>query len=142
MEINRDTIQDLNRELVNVVRVWAQSKGLTVAKNSGSFDATEGEFTARITLRANTVAGKDREQAVFEHWAPYFGLEPRHYKARFTSRGTEYQIVGFKPRTRLPVIAKRTTDGKGFLFERAVLDQFRPASPSHILKSLGSPEGK
>lgn len=123
MEITRANVNELSKELGTVLRAWAQDKGITLDKWSGSFDPTIGQWRATLTFRAETVKGKPREQAEFEQLAPIYDMEPQHYKHPFTANGVTYTLIGFT-RKRLPVLGERA-DGKRFMFDRRILDQVR-----------------
>ena len=46
----------------------------------------------------------------------FTAFKPEDYMATFKIKNTEYQLVGFKPRTKFSVLGKRVSDGAAYAF--------------------------
>lgn len=46
----------------------------------------------------------------------FTAFKPEDYLAHFTINGNEYELTGFRPRTKYSVLAKRVKDGKEYGF--------------------------
>lgn len=56
----------------------------------------------------------------FKRWAETYGLKPEWFGQTFTSRGTDYRIVGINTRApKFPVQVERVHDGRSFKFTAA-----------------------
>ena len=91
--------------------------GVTFSRGSGSYDSAT--YSMKVTATVDNVDGSTRtpEMMDFERHASMYGLEAENLGATFTQGGTEYEIVGMKPRSsKYPILAKSFTNGKTYKF--------------------------
>lgn len=100
----------LAAEATAALEAVAARHGTTLTYKGGTYD------TSFAALRFEFAVGEGgREAADFKRWALMLGLKETDLGRTFTARGATYTVVGYVPRGRYRILAKRG-DGRTFRF--------------------------
>lgn len=122
-EFDRTIAGTLGKQARTLLEPLAQQHGLTIKQRGGRYDPTTLKLTFEL-LVTETPDGKSGEQAQFEKYCFIAGLTPDQFGTEFSYAGETYRIVGIAPkRSKRPVIAARTKDGKRFVFPGDVVQR-------------------
>lgn len=116
--ITADFVRAFAQDLLAAADALAEKHGLTVKGKSNRYDPLGGYFTSSLEFTAKTTDGvvHGRDAAAYKECAALFGLGSVPLGARVVLNREEFTVVGLKPRSRMPVIVARVSDGKRFKF--------------------------
>jgi len=109
----------LRRDLLKACLDVAETHGLTV--EGGELNDIDLRHSFGINFRVGIPmengAIYSLEKAMFDVFAPQFGMKPSDYGQIFTTRGETFRITSINPnRPKYPISVERVADGRGFKF--------------------------
>lgn len=114
MELNRNTLQDLQTEMLAALADVAQRHGVKFGTAGGSIDPVRSILKISVTA-ADVKAAKETAKAQFKRYAVVYDAEPAWFDKTFTMRGSSYTISGIAPGRSKNCIQIRRADGKTFV---------------------------
>ena len=111
----------ITRSLLRTFKADAEAALLDVAKKhnvqisfgNGSFTSENATLKLEIATIGTDGEAKTKEAIDFERYASRYGLSPEDLGTIFVYNGTEYKLIGAKPRsTKYPLLAKNVKSGK------------------------------
>lgn len=120
---DKATAKRLLDEVIAALQPLAAHHGLEIRPKGGQF--RDVALTMRLEFGVQQTAdGTSKDQVEFEQHCSFYGLQPEHFGATFTTGTTTFRLVGFAPRRRSkPYIAERVEDGKRYVFGHAIIKQ-------------------
>lgn len=113
--MTRQTANQLNEELRNLVKKFAAEKGMTVDFGRGTYGPNN--FNLKVELLEKTADGTTAQQLEFEKYAASYGLKPSDFGKTFTSGRTSYTITGVNLRSsKYPILTTQKNNGKTVAF--------------------------
>ena len=111
---NIDTIQkDINEALTAVLAKHG------ISHSCGNIRFNAESYSTKLTISVGDVM--DAKRAEFARHCRKFGLVPEDFNRTFTHAGTEFTVVGIKPKSRKYPILASNNDGDVFKFPTGVL---------------------
>lgn len=122
-EMSRANVKQIHQDADDLMRKFAEERGLTMSPHGASYDPTSGTVKVSFTMKLTvTVDGKAQEQADFERHCGLYDLKATDYKRKFMFRGQQYEIIGFNlNKPKYSVRGKRVHDGKVFGLPQTIL---------------------
>jgi hypothetical protein len=127
---DRPTLARLRTELEAALAPVAEKLGITLTVGSGTYrDETATLKLELAVVRADGTA-VSVEAENFKRYCHFDGLKPEDLNRPFKVGGTEYKIVGYRPKApKKPYVIARTRDDKRFI-----------ATPDMVKRGLGVKE--
>ncbi len=111
-----NTYMDLNafhKDVEDALAGVAKKYGVSIS--GGNITYGSNELTMKI-IATRTDKDVQKEEFLDNIRYAFKAFTPDDYLKIFTIKGTEYQLCGFRPRTKYSVTGKRVKDGKEFGF--------------------------
>ena len=119
----RDDVKRMNVELHEALKAFEEKNNVKVSWGNVTF--SEEEFHMTVKVESNDLYTEEAVEKKFRETAFLYGLKPKDYKRKFTSKGELYELIGFQPnRDKYPLLARRVKDGKEILFTRDIVRLF------------------
>ena len=97
----------------------AEKYGVVI--HAGNISYGDNDLTLKLEAKRTDV---DVEKIEFMDniWYAFKAFKAEDYLAHFMIKGTEYELIGFRPRTKYSVLGRRIKDGKvyGFTYDAVV----------------------
>lgn len=107
----------LRNELNTALAAVAKKHGLNIVIGRMAYQATNVKIPLEVSLIAEDGNAMTKEAQAFQMFAESsFHMKKADLWKNFTVKGTEYQLIGAKLRTKYPMQAKRISDGAVFGF--------------------------
>lgn len=116
-QIGRDEVKSLMSEIHTVLDEFGSKHGLKMRTGGAKYTNDNFRFTVEAALITEAGDIMSSEAKDFKDMARSYGLDPEMLNKTFTYAETEYKVIGLRPRaTKKPVICKKTSDGKQYVF--------------------------
>ena len=117
-ELNRPSVELLRNKIEELLKPIEEEFNIKVSLNGGRFSNTM--YNPKIELSIINDEGgiaETKERTDYKRNCVFFDLKEEYLDQSFTVAGTEYLVVGLKPRSRkYPIIAKDTRSNKSYKF--------------------------
>lgn len=125
-KFDRKNANALHDALAAAITETAAEFGVSVRKAGGSIGETKTTLKFEFAV-TDPVAAADAEVREFRLLAPAFDLSISHYKARFVTRGSTFELIGFAPRrSKFPFKCRDITTGKVMLYPDYIRELLKP----------------
>jgi hypothetical protein len=114
--VDRDVCRLVRAALEKALPEIGKQLGMHLSiQGGGSFCPDNVTYKVQAAVIGASGQALTKEASAFKLYAKSYGLDPSDLNKTIKYAGTEYEIVGCKPRSyRFPIMAKRTKDGRGF----------------------------
>lgn len=117
-QFGRNEARILTAALNAAMKTIGDTYGVDLSVNGGRVGTLKGQLKVDVSIRADAEAGTESgDQQMFNLYCEMFGVSADKFGRKFTSRGTQYKVVGINPGARkyaLEIV--RVHDGKRFRF--------------------------
>lgn len=114
MQLNKQQVADFRAEFEKAMEELAKKTGIVVTMKTIHYSEYEGTLSFKCEGGVSENGDRDSlKEKEFYQQCRFYGLEPKDYMAKFTSRGETYQIVGLMPsRRKYPILCKNVNTGE------------------------------
>lgn len=113
-QLDRQNLQLLRSEIDGVLKSIGDKYGLVFKTGNASFTANNANFKLECATTGDNGSVHSKDAETFKLYANIYGLKESDLGRKVTLQGSEYVIVGLKPRSVHPIIAARVSDAKLF----------------------------
>lgn len=104
------SVDAIAKEIERAVEAIGKKHSIDISIGGGKFSGTNVELKLRIAQVTSSGKIMTREAEDFKRHAAHFGLEPTYLHCKFMVNGSEYEIIGLKPRSyKYPILGKNHT---------------------------------
>jgi hypothetical protein len=125
-KFDRKNANALHDAIIAAITDVTAEFGVSVRKAGGSIDEAKTKLAFEFEI-TDPVAAADVELRDFRLFCGLYDLSVGHYKARFTTRGSTFELIGFMTRRpKFPFKCRDVATGKVMLYPDYVRGLLKP----------------
>ncbi len=124
MSIDKKLLKALRDDINKALKSVAEKHGVGLDLGNASYNDQHANFKLKVSSKNESGETITEEMSAFNALHKLYGLEKDMLFKTFMSNGSEYEIIGLKPRShKYPILARELSSKKTFKFPAEVVKE-------------------